>query len=232
MHRIVITAFATVGVFCLVAMSSATIARGAVQSASTDGEATVYLTGKFTSTFDIAYRARLNPGAQNKSWSTLSILLVGSKIPGPGVSVGLSSDPKHRAPQPFTYVIFPGQQYVYQNQAVKCSDGCIIELRGDRARISAYVDGALVGSWSRSDLYLQHPSIQLNGEAHGGGDSLSATLIPIRTIANGHTLHPTCAFTTRGIEPAGRSSLLFSGRTSDAAGFFVNLETGNHGKKC
>lgn len=58
----------------------------AVKSASSDGEATVYLMGKFSTDFDVVYRAALKPAGHNKSWSSLSILLVGTQIPGPGAS--------------------------------------------------------------------------------------------------------------------------------------------------
>ena len=55
-----------------------------VKSASSDGEATVYLLDKFSADFDLAYRAVLKPAVPRQSWSSLSILLVGSQIPGPG----------------------------------------------------------------------------------------------------------------------------------------------------
>ena len=61
-----------------------------VKAASSDGEATVYLLDNFSADFDLTYRAVLKPTAHNKSWSSLSILLVGSQIPGPGASVGVN----------------------------------------------------------------------------------------------------------------------------------------------
>lgn len=131
-----------------------------------------------------------------------------------------------------TYVVFPGQTSAYKTQKPRCDAGCVIELRGDAFRIYAYLNGTLFETWSRSDLYLQHPSIQLNAEVHARGDTIEATLTPIRTIVAGRVVHPTCAFTTRGIEPAGRSTLTFRGKVNDAGGAFVNLSTGKHGDRC
>lgn len=206
----------------------------AVKSASSDGEATVYVTGTFSKDFDLAYRAVLKPGSRNKSWSTLSILLVGNQIPGPGATVGLvSNTPSSRTLRPFTYVIYPNATYKYQNYRTNCRAGCILELRGDEARIYAYVNGVETADWSRSDLYLQHPYIQLNAEAHGKGDTLNASLTPVRVLVAGHSLHrPNCAFTTRGIEAAGLNVITFHGTTNDASGAFVNLSTSTHGSKC
>lgn len=209
-------------------------AMGAVKSVSPDGEATVYSMGEFSAAFDVAYRAVLRPSARNNSWSTLSILLVGSQIPGPGASVGVASAPPHHRPlRPFTYVVYPGLKDDYESYSTSCVTGCVIELRGDARSIGAYVNGKRLASWSRSDLYIQHPHIQLNAEVHGPGDSIYALLIPVRTTAAGRRLpDPTCAFTTRGIEPTGRATLTFHGKTGDAGGSFVNLSTGVRGDKC
>jgi hypothetical protein len=210
------------------------VAVAAVKSVSPDGEATVYLSGTFSNDFDIAYRAVLQPRSDNKSWSTLSILLVGSRIPGPGASVGVVSlPPGHRPVRAFTYVAYPSAKGQYESLSATCAAGCVIELRGDARNIRAYVDGKIVGSWSRSDLYLQHPSIQLNAEVHGSGDHIYASLIPVQTKIAERTLRsPTCAFTTRGIEPAGRTTLTFRGTTNDAGGSFINLLTGARMNKC
>ena len=208
-------------------------ARSAVKSASTDGEATIYIAGNFTSDFDLAYRAVLKPGTRNKSWTSLGILLLGSQIPGPGAFFGLSGDPKHHSVTPYTYVNFPGRQLEYKKQIGDCSDSCIIELRGDTARIYAYFNNKLLTSWSRSDLNLRGESIQLNAEAAGAGDELTASLTPLKTVSRGHVLaSPKCAFTTRGIEPSGRSTLRFTGSTNNALGHYVTLETGLHADKC
>jgi hypothetical protein len=223
-------AFAFATLLCLLALPNA--ARAVVKSASSDGEATVYLWGKFSANFDVAYKAILKPGLDNKSWSSLSILLVGSRIPGPGVSVGLSSEAHHRTVRPFTYAVFPDGQYDYDNHVASCAAGCVIELRGDASRIYALVNGKVLTSWSRWDLYLKDPSIQLNAEANGAGDTIDALLSPVRIVADGHALAPTCAFTTRGIEPTGSPRLSFHGTTNDSGGAFVNLLTQTHGERC
>jgi hypothetical protein len=211
-----------------------TAAMAAVKSASSDGEATVYLMADFTKSFDIAYRVTLKPAAHNKSWSSVSILLVGRQIPGAGASLGIISDPpSHTLVHSFTYVVYPNLKGDYNRQSGRCLTGCLIELRGDQHSIYAYVNDSLVASWSRSDLYLQHPHIQLNAEVHGVGDSIYAVLIPVRTVVADRTLpHPTCAFTTRGIEPAGLTALKFRGKANDAGGAFINLLTGIRGDKC
>ncbi|MGB6738878.1 MAG: hypothetical protein WBD57_13655 [Candidatus Cybelea sp.] len=205
-----------------------------VKSASSDGEATVYLLDNFSADFDLAYRAVLKPAAHNKSWSSLSILLVGSQIPGPGASVGVASDPPHHAAaRPFTYVVYPGLRDDYKSHSKSCSAGCLIELRGDARSIYAYVDRHAVASWSRSDLFITHPHVQLNAEVHGTGDSVYASLTPVRVLVAGRALpNPTCAFTTRGIEPAGRTTLTFSGKTNDAGGAFIELASGARADKC
>jgi hypothetical protein len=210
------------------------VAVAAVKSVSPDGEATVYLSGAFSNDFDVAYRAVLQPRADNKSWSTLSILLVGGQIPGPGASVGVVSlPPGHRPVRAFTYVAYPSAKGQYESLSATCAAGCVIELRGDARNIHAYVDGKIVGSWSRSDLYLQHPSIQLNAEVHGSGDHIYASLTPVQTKIAERTLRsPTCALTTRGIEPAGRTTLTFRGTTNAAGGSFINLLTGARTDTC
>lgn len=209
-------------------------AMSAVKSASSDGEATAYLLGPFSSEFDIAYRAVLKPGAHNKSWSTLSMLLVGSRIPGPGASVGLASTPPHqRSARPFSYVNYPDLKDDYEDRSVNCDRGCTIELRADARTVYAYVQRRMLASWSRSDLYLQHPSIQLNAEVHEAGDSVYASLTPIRAIVAGRAIRqPTCAFTTRGIEPFKGTALVFRGTTNNAAAAYVDLATGVRADKC
>lgn len=206
----------------------------AVKSASSDGEATVYLMADFSEDFDVAYRVALKPGSHNKSWSSLSILLVGHQIPGAGASVGVISDPPHHTPiQPFTYVTYPNLKDDYSLHAGRFLTGCLVELRGDQRNVYAYVNGSVVASWSRSDLYLQRPHIQLNAEVHGLGDSIAAELIPVRATVAGHPLpRPRCAFTTRGIEPNGLTMLTFQGTANNARAAFINLLTGSRGDKC
>jgi len=51
----------------------------AVTSASTDGEATVYIAGHFSSNFDVAYNAALSEAPPNKGRSGVSLLLGASR---------------------------------------------------------------------------------------------------------------------------------------------------------
>ena len=210
------------------------LASRATPYAGISGSREILSVGKVSADFDVAYRTVLQSAARNDSWSSLSILLVGSRIPGPGASVGVASDPpRHRPLRPFTYVVYPGFKDDYESYSTSCVSGCVIELRGDARGIYAYVNGNKMASWSRSDLYLQHPHIQLNAEVHGPGDSIYGSLTPVRVTVAGRTLsQPTCAFTTRGIEPAGRSTLTFHGQTGDAGGAFINLSTGVRGNRC
>lgn len=210
-------------------------AQATVKPVSTDGEATVYLMGDFSGRFDVAYRAALSARPRNKSWSTLSLLLIGRRIPGPGASVGLMRDASHgNALRAFTDVVYPNRSGDgFKSLAARCNSGCILELRGDSARISAYVNGEQVASWPRTDLNLERPYIQLNAEVHGPGDAIAASLEPVRMAAAGHAIHdPKCAFTTRGIEPYGRHVLTFRGVNEKADGAFVNLTTGSHSDRC
>jgi hypothetical protein len=214
-------------------IGSAEAGKGAVKSASTDGEATVYIVGDFKKSFDLKYRAMLQPGKTNRSWTALSILLIGSHIPGPGVSVGLFSVDRRSTVRPFSFVTYPDLSSFSVKPNKKCSAGCVIELRGDTSRIYAYAAGNEVASWSRSDLNLQAPYIQFNAETHAVGDSLVAALDPITETVNArHVEGPSCAFTTRGIKPTGRTQFKFSGTMNNSEGDFVNLSSGRRNDKC
>ncbi len=216
-----------VTLFALVALTG-------VKPVSSDGEATVYLSGNFTGDFDVAYKATLAPAPHNTSLSWLSILLIGKVIPGSGTSVGIASGgPRQSVTSVYTDVTYPNLNDTYKRERANCTTRCILELRGDKHTIFALVNGTELEAWPRSILRLTRPSIQLNAEVHGVGDVLQASLTPVRTIAAGRPLqHPTCAFTTRGIEPSGTRNLNFSGRNRDAPGEFVSLTTGAHGERC
>jgi hypothetical protein len=222
-------------VFSLMPCSLVTLSACAtIKYTSPYGEAGVYLLSDFSNDFDVAYRALLKPGAKNKSWSALSILLIGSQNPGPCASVAVASNPPHhRSVFPFTFVAYPSLDNKYESHSASCARGCLIELRGDANNIYAYVAGKLLHSWLRSDLRLQHPYIQLNAEAHGVGDSIEASLTPVRGVVAGRMLsHPTCGFEGRGIEAAGIGTLIFRGKASHAGGTFINLLTRAHQNKC
>jgi hypothetical protein len=206
----------------------------AVKTVSTDGEATVYLGGDFSTSFDIAYKARLIPGPRNASWTTVSIMLIGRKIPGPAISVGLASAGRNgRGLSGFTLVTDPSMKYAYKSRPVRCGDGCVIELRGDAKRVEALVDGKPFGSWLRSSVPLLRPSVQLNAEAGRLGDSMRATLSTIRAVAGGVALAPPlCGFTTRGIAPTLSTTLEFAGTANGAPAAYVDLRSGARGDKC
>ncbi len=223
-----------IGLLALSSVFQTMTAPAAVKSVSTDGEATVYLMGNFSGTFDVAYSASLALAAHNKSWSALTILLVGTIIPCPGASIGLASGyPNARTLTAFTDVTYSSLRNSYKSQRVNCPIRCVIELRGNKNNIYAFLDGKRLATWPRVDLSLIKPSIQLNAEAHGVGDVINASLVRIRTIAGGRILpHPTCAFTTRGVEPSGTTNFKFTGTNRNAAGAFIALATGAHSDKC
>ena len=174
--------------------------------------ATVYLSGKFAGNFDVAYYALLKPAAN-----------VGLASNGAGSS----------AVTPFTDVTYPTNKSTYEASKTNCNNGCIIELRGDAKNLYAYISDKLLATWPRAALQLNDPSFQLNAEAHGAGDTIDGTLSPVRLTAAGHAVKPpTCAFTTRGVEPSGRTTLTFHGVNKTADGEYVSLSTGVHADKC
>jgi hypothetical protein len=80
------------------------------------------------------------------------------------------------------------------------------------------------------------PYVQINAEASGQGDHLSARLLPIKTVSGAAVLSaPTCGFTTRGIEVhrAHHSALVFAGTYQNYARVtYVSLEDGTTGDTC
>ena len=218
---------------CLVLAAAAPVA--AVTSASTDGEATVYVTGDFSSGFDVAYNAVLHEAPQNKGWSGVSLLLVGTVIPGPGVSVGLSTgDPSERKIYAFTSVVDTHGHQTYKSTPVICNAGCRIELRGTATSLEALLNNRVISRWTRISMPLVNPSIQVNAEVAKPRDTILAVLAPVSMIARTKTLaNPTCAFTTQGVEPSGIGTLKFSGAFRPGARVaFVSLKTGHRGEKC
>ena len=215
-------------------LATLVLTTASVKAISTDGEATIYLSGSYSGDFDVAYRARLGPSPHNTSWTTLGILLIGNQIPGPSGSVGLESDAQHPGTVlPYTALTRQNLRIEYKSYRIDCTGGCVIELRGDAKRISAYARGVRLASWPRSVLNPRQAYVQLNAEAHGDGDSLVASLSAVRTIAGGRRLPPpVCGFTTRGIKPAGRGILSFTGDTNNAGGAYVNLATGARVPNC
>jgi hypothetical protein len=206
----------------------------AVQPVATDGEATVYLMGDFTGAFDVAYTAKLQPAPQNNSWSTLGIMLIGLVNPRTSIEIGVAYRSGTSPIEAFTSVHDLTGEGAYKTVDASCADGCTIELLGDAADITALINGAIVGNWPRASLPMNSPYIQLNGEVHGPGDTISASLLATKTTAAGSGLSsPTCGFTTRGIVPKdSKGTLLLSGATNEEAESYLNLRTGAVVTRC
>lgn len=204
---------------------------GKVRAASTDGEATVYLTRDFSHKFDLKYSVWLKPSPRNRSWTDVSLLLIGrNRFPG-SVSVGLMRGyPTTARLSALTMANPPGGRPEFRSIPVNCSRGCTIELRGDAAYVRALVQGRSVGFWPRRNLSMEKPYVQINGEVSAKGDRISAQVRPIRAMVSGRLLpRPTCAFTTQGVEPSSRSdgTLEFSGaRRTGARVTFLSLKDG------
>jgi hypothetical protein len=209
-----------------------------VTATSTDGEATVYVFGNFSSDFDLAYNARFNLAPSNRSWTTVSMLLMGSGPQDASLSVGLTRGyPKVSTLSGFTTSNAPGQQGNYQSFRIRCRWSCLIELRGTKDAVHAILSGHVVGSWNRRVFTMTRPYIQLNGEVHQAGDKISAELKAIRATVRGlHLKPPACAFTTQGVEvraikPAG-SIEFFGSRHAGARVTYFSLLDGVTGNSC
>jgi hypothetical protein len=216
----------------VVSLNSSAIAK--VQAVSTDGEATVYLVRNFAQDFDLWYDVRFPTSQGNRSWSFVSLLLMGRGTQSGSVSVGLS----RAAGKPvvgFTDVTRPHATPAYRNVAVRCRAECTIELRGSRNAIVAFIDHRRAGTWLRKALALSKPYVQINGEVSAVGDRISARVVPIRTQIAGQPLPPpSCAFTTQGVRASRvNGELRFAGRRDPHEGAtYVSLATGATGDTC
>lgn len=218
----------------VVAMPSIGVAK--VRAVSTDGEATVYRAGDFTREFDISYDVQFPPSQGNRSWTFVSLLLLGGRSGSGSISVGLSRGSSRDATFPgFVYVARPNSSPVYRRIEMQCSLHCAIELRGDSSNIYAVVRNRLVGTWRRTSLHLVKPYMQVNAEVTAIGDRISAHLTPLRSEIAGHPAPPpTCAFTTQGVRVhAAAGGLSFTGQRDPHAGAtFISLQTGATGDTC
>ena len=207
-----------------------------VKATSTDGEATVYLTADFTHDFDLAYRIDFAPKSTNKAWSVVSILLLNGVGNGASVSVGLSRGfPNPTTLAAFTTANAPGEKADYRSVPVACARTCLVELRGTATAIAALVEGHSIGRWSRRRLQLDAAAVQVNAEVAELGDALHATMSPVRTLAAGQLIDPSCAFTTQGIEPhlQTRGAISFEGvRRKIARVTYISLVDGSTGDSC
>src|SRR5271163_41417 len=100
--------FAVLTAVLLLLGGSGSVPSKAATALSTDGEATVYLMGDFTSDFDLRYRATLSASVSNRSWSTIGIMLLGRANPGRSVEIGLANgDPDGQTVVAFTSARYP-----------------------------------------------------------------------------------------------------------------------------
>lgn len=208
---------------------------------STDGEATVYVMGEFSRGFNLAYYAVLRPTPTNRSNTFIGIMLLGRRNPGSSIALGLTRAASiAHALRFYLSISAKNGGNHYTTFPAACSPSCELILRGDRYALYAFVvteDGIRkLGAWSRADLELVRPYVQLNGEVTRPGDSIAGALTPIRMVADSLDLSaPTCAFTTRGILPRRdpNGTLTFSGSYGiEAPASFIDLKSGRFVDRC
>lgn len=231
LHRSLLTTIC-IGVL----FTSATPTFANVKAVSTDGEATVYLTADFSRNFDLDYQVVFLPAPKNKSWSTVSLLLLSGRGRGSSVSVGLSRGYPHASTlAAFTTSTAPGKKPSFESSPVTCTPTCRLQLRGSADALSAVVNGRRVGSWSRRSLAMRTPTIQLNAEVAELQDTISATVTPLSTVVAGTERRPSCAFTTQGIEPrlSADHRIIFTGaRRKNARVTYIALVSGSTRDSC
>lgn len=207
-----------------------------VKPVSTDGEATVYLNGDFSREFELSYDIAFHPARHNRSLSFIDVILLGEIPPSGSITVGLMlGAPNPSALSAFVTTNRLGGKQKFEQFPVTCRSHCRLELKGNATEFSASIQGRRIRTWSRSDVFMRKPYAQLNGEVSGPGDSIFALVTPIRVTAGGHSLRPTCAFTTQGIEARSTSSNAFEfvgTSRSDARVTYVSLRTGKTQDKC
>jgi hypothetical protein len=199
---------------------------------STDGEATVYRDGNFRGAFTLMYEAVVRPQPRNKTWSTLSVTLLGGAPPADGITIGLVPDSS--GAHVFTSTVRNGAN-TFHDTGIVCSGECTIGLRGDRGAISALARGKRVGSWPRFAFSLPRPSVQLNAEVSGPGDRIDAELMPVdENVASMRLARATCAFTTQGVIPAlVAGALHFNGSfVRGAPARYIDLRNGRPLERC
>jgi len=152
---------------------------GNIKSDERDGEATVYDLGDFSGDFDLAYAVSFEPAPANQSWTVVTILLLSRTQSSSAVSVGLARGyPDATTLSGFTTSNRSRETSKYQSYPVRCNV-CMVELRGDKATLTALLDGHKVGTWPRRVFsphspdgsgkrhLMESPSNCLTGVAHG-----------------------------------------------------------------
>ena len=208
----------------------------AAKSASTDGEATIYIFGDFSKGFALSYAATMRPQPANRGVSFLSIDLLSTGMPFRGVAVGLSlGDPKATSLKAFT-TSTTAHGSDYTPFTVDCAPACTLQLRSDGQTIYAFAGTQKLGSWPRSKFGFVKPYVQINGEVVKPHDAITASLAPIQLVANGQTIPPPqCAFTTQGVFPLRQpdGTLTFTGTfTLGADVTYLDARTGARVNTC
>lgn len=199
-----------------------------------DGHATAYLLGDFSRDFDVAYRVSFEPTPTNRSWSLVSLYLIGQNMAGGSLGVEIARGYPHASSlSGMTSTALPGRQQTYHLEAVNCHP-CVIELRGARDDVYAFIGGNQIGHWKRDRFTMTDPYVQLNGEVNAIGDRLFARLVPVRVTAQGASISPDkCSHTTQGIaarEEAAQGIVEFFGtRSSNAPTAYVSVVNGEAG---
>jgi hypothetical protein len=199
-------------------------ADAAPKALSTDGEATVYLSGDFRRDFLMEYNVQFATAYDNKGSSTFAITFLGGPPPSDAVTVGVYG--VARSGRVFTSVTRDGRSTFRPTRHV-CAPACRLSLRGDVNGLSAFIDDVWLQSWPRFSIGAPAPAFQLNGEVSTPGDRVIIVVSPARTRAAGKKLGmPTCGFTTRGISVREEASgaLSFAGiYTESAPASYVKL---------
>jgi hypothetical protein len=212
-----------------------------VKAVSTDGEATIYVMGNFSRGFNVAYNATLRTAPGNRANTFIGIMLIGRQNPGPGIELGLTRGAGNAHDLRVFISVNPRHgENIYTSFPAACVPACELILRGDRYGLYAFVlteDGIRkAGTWSRADFGFVRPYVQLNGEVTRPGDGIVGALMPMRAVVDSKSLPaPTCAFTTRGIEPRRDpgGTLTFSGTFANAApASFIDLRNGSTVNRC
>jgi hypothetical protein len=199
---------------------------------STDGEATIYRTGDFRGDFTLTYAATAVLQPRNRSWSTVSVMLLGDKPPADSISVGLLPD--QGGAHIFTSTMRAGKA-TFRDTMIRCASICVVGLRGIRGGIYAIANGRMINSWPRAAFALPRPAVQLNAEVSGAGDRIEATLEPVQlSAATARLVPPRCAFTTQGIKPTSvGNQLRFRGEyIPGASAAYIDPHTGLHIARC